>query len=1337
MSTRSRHRGGAAPANTIQFARTLEALLQSRSHGASTIARFRYQILYSLLRAFDLYDDATFDAVRFEGIEDVDLLDLKGLWLGDIHLQVKSSQSDQGWNWINREKVLDHFLEVHREDPRARFVLVTNCGFRGQLGELEAFCDGRLATLTPGLRRSLDEIAARVGVPGLDVSRFLAQVSFERIAEQEAVARLRAATVRHFALTAGNETLYLSRLFDRAVGWATERAAIGRRELEAERLQIDDWVGLGTENPAVRDRLVQPLAFDDQLPGEEPAGYYEGRRARPAHIAAALDAPRLAQQRAIEDTLRGEKVCVIRASSGQGKSTLLYRYALDHALPGTVYRLRTCAREEHIGPVVEYLRNRLALGLPVLLLVDNLGYGTRLWGAVAEELADEDVRILVTTREEDWFRYGGGAAVPERCFIRPQLTLQEARDIFRYFRERGATAPGVRGAEWAFELVAERRLLIEFVYLITHGRMLAERIEEQLAAIRDPDRGEDPAKLDALRLVAAAQVYGARVPAGALLAGVQFRQDPQSTLRALDHEFLEWNDGECEGLHLVRSEHLVSSLHGPLPIGHTLGRLLRLLDDRNLIPLVSNAFADPVVGDDGLIAALIERCRSEPPSLIVAVVDALFAACESRYFQAHRTLFDEAVALVGSSAVLLLSSSTLPSGDAGALAGLQAAAPDNPNLMALAELVSRFRCREEAGSHAALRTFLQALEDSLRPSGQGSLADTANLGHWYRALGVPAPHLDDFLAGVEWEEGVFTAGGDEGSLLLHTLHSRLPARYRAFVESHRDELLGRFKRRFDALTVELRDLDLRVEFVVDEAEGAEAPNAQAVARLQHARRWFPDRARYLSQGFYPSVGGVPQGLDDSRKELRAETLDLMLHAPRNAVYTRLVEDAYRPRLLAEWAENWRALRYATLRVAEAIVALYEAAYRGQQIDVSPFQTCLQEVAPLYRHSHGLPPRFAHRFATQERDLRRWSSSMYNFLGQFAEHDPTDRQSRLSFLLRLNLKEGIQRLPSLHGAFAAIAASEGDYIAMMALDRREAVVYPHLADLLDYWYDHWLASRRERLGRPRDTSRRWREGQRRAFADQVRQGLAPLAADGMRLHYPVAPLDEPPLTSLCLGWDVQDCGTWQTTQWPIIALAVASLPLTYDFLYLVPVIAGHRWRSHVVRIGRETLQRLARGEQVQDGIYPVTPPGGLAAVLPDLTIALLPDVQLVEDYERIVGALTRARNALHFALRLHPENADEVELLAQYRRTSATCAAEQSEAFRQLLAQATEYHAAAARQEWGELWEGASNYIGALGDLRTVAPDLATPTAVQAALGTLERRFTRYMNRRYLDPANSP
>jgi hypothetical protein len=97
----------------------LDAILKTRWGGAVNIRGIRYQILYSLLRAFDIYNQEDSNVfLRLEGIEDIDLI---GFHYQNEYVQVKSAGSS--WNWSQLKEPLKGFLPVHRNNDNCIFVL--------------------------------------------------------------------------------------------------------------------------------------------------------------------------------------------------------------------------------------------------------------------------------------------------------------------------------------------------------------------------------------------------------------------------------------------------------------------------------------------------------------------------------------------------------------------------------------------------------------------------------------------------------------------------------------------------------------------------------------------------------------------------------------------------------------------------------------------------------------------------------------------------------------------------------------------------------------------------------------------------------------------------------------------------------------------------------------------------------------------------------------------------------------------------------------------------------------------------------------------------------------
>ncbi len=1293
----------------IDVTQTLDTLLRSRYHGASNITGIRFQLLYSVLRAFDLYADVPAYEVRFEGLEDADVRGLqekvlREISIEDTYVQVKYIGVSKPLSWLDHEKILDHFIEVYLEHPNARFVLVTSLAIKSNLEDLVRYWHGQRASLSPYTDQIVRAIAARSHLDAADLPAFLRRVSFEHMREEELLERLRIAAVRSFDLTAGNEELYLSHLVDCTTTWAANRVVLQKQHLDAERIRVQEWIGLGVENPAVRDRLIQPLNL---IAEEIVEDYYEGKQARPGHILAALDAPRPSWQRAIEEALKRVHVCIIRASSGQGKSTLLYRYATDHFAPATIYRLQVCTREEHIGPLVDYLQNRLLLGVPLLVLVDNLGYQTRHWYHVAAALAGSSVRFLVTSREEDWYRYGLGASSFSREFVEPSLSPQEARAIYNDFSKRGKLAANVPSAGWAYEQIADKRLLLEFVYLITHGRMLAERIEEQIDTIEA--HGEDRAKMEVLRLVATAQIYGTHVSVASLLQHVNFQQDPDRTLNALEHEYIICTDGTCEGLHFVRSEHLVRALHTIVPVQHTVVRLFKILDAQNLIALVANAFADTELRGNDLLPVLVERCRDAQFSFVNPIIEALFLANEVVYVQTNKQVFDAAVERLGTWSLPLLISLTLPSGEVKSLRSLTQQYSDRPAIQVLSKLMQQIRSRETAGLQHFPRIFLEALLKSFLINDQESLTDIGLVCTWSYFFNASVPTLNTFLLGTHWETKLFQSDGESTALFLQALYQLLPNRYSQFVTAHRSALIRRFKLVTRTPSIQEKDGDIEVTFIVDEREGAEIPNDQAIRRLKLLRQWFPSYRCYRSQGLYPSTSGQKPKVDDSYKDMTGETLDLLnLHAPKNKLYLQIVEESYASVLAYDWEKPWNALRRAALRFAQDIVALYKRAYRRRPFIMDQIVAQARELEGLQGKILSLPNRLKDAFASEQQVMNEWSSFLLNFVRQFVQHNLWNSQQQDSHLMRRNLKDVIKRLPSFHKAFSVLFKVEPDHFSMTALNKQESEVYVYLSGLLDYWFE----GHRPPIQHLENALKEWREEQRLAFAREVQESLTPLAQRGMQFLYPTGPAYDHPLIGLCLGYEVMDF-TQQIEQALLIINAFASLLAEYHFLYLIPVVHKQHVSVNVPRIAQQTVKQLAAGEGDVE-VYPVQLPENVHAVLPDLNTTSLLDVTLILELGELLVSLVAEQNKREFTRSMLDMQVEEEAQLMHYYEDEIQMR------LQQLLGQWTRQ---CLRQEAATMVE------------QLTQPNNVSTEEIQqftTDLSSLNILIAKYMNRKYLE-----
>lgn len=1299
----------------------LTQLLRGRFGGAANIAGIRYQLLYSVLRAFDLCQADAPDAVVLEGIEDVDL---QGLSLGNLYIQVKWSSSKQGLGWLKQKKLLERFVEAYLVDPHAHFLVVTNFGFKGGLATFAQYCNESRVDLPRRLRKDLLQICRSAGLPQEAFGQLLCRISFQQMSKEQVFREARAAIIKCFDVAAGNEELYLMALLSEVADRATRRTFLSKEDLEAMRLRIQDWIGLGPVNPAVQQGLIVPLVFEIE---PHPEDYYEGKNARPGHIVAGLDAPRPDWIRQIEDVFSRVRVCVLRTSSGQGKSTLLYRYAYEHYHPDTTFILKTFNDENMLGPFRQFLQGRLTLGLPLLVLIDNLSFSTRYWHRLVGELAGEDVFFLIATREEDWYRYAEGESKFVWETIMPEMSLDEARRIFACFQRQGKIASNVPSAEWAYEQVTERRLLIEFVYLITQGQMLAERLEDQIRAM---DRlQEDPAKLQVLRLVSAAQSYGARIRVSDILALVYFQGDPQAALASLEREYILRTDGYYEGLHFIRSEHLVKLLHDPVPLEQTLSQLIPVLDIENLEPLITNAFASPKLDHEELLKALVERARGENVAFINRCLEALFYADETLYFYQHKELFDRAFQLAGPSALFMMSGSTLPAADLD-IVGEMAELFGNrtPHILEMRDMAGRFTPRGELGHERLGAGFLQRIEPSLNEENLlADLGQVADLATWYAFYRVDSPSIRQALDGQAWEPKVYTSSRDAAAVFLKALFQLVPARYREFLRADKERLFGYFKVLTETPTIQEEDQDIRIEFIVDESSEV-SPHDQALSRLQRLHQFFPVYEHYCSKGLYPATVNMEIPVDDTRKAIPADTLQRSLDAKRNSIYMKIVDNHYAAKLIHDWAEHWNQVRRQALALVEALIRGYQLVYRGREFNTSQLNSLITELDASLRTAPKLPKALEEQFARQQKAMEDWQHPVEAFVRQYSEHDPNDGNAQASRLMRHNLREALKALPDMQSAFESILRAEGQHLELPDHTEQELRAYGFLADLLDFWFKQ----PRRRITDLRVTVRQWKQSQINAFAQAVRLAMQPLMAQGLEFHFPTAPLIDHPLVGLCLAYEVVDF-TRRNEHLALILSQLAEVSSHYDFAYLMPAINGRPVWPKVHRVRQDNIQQLAAGiaQDYTWAILPVDPPRDMFDLLPSLRNELLPEMALVVKYMELRAALLALRNKVLFVkTRLNPTR--EFEAAPLEKQLCDYKAEEQGlfEQIEQLKTQVRQFTTVdVAADEWSALWTYASSAIAALHNLAAIDAGRLAPQAIGDDAG-FDALLARYMNATY-------
>lgn len=662
-----------------------------------------------------------------------------------------------------------------------------------------------------------------------------------------------------------------------------------------------------------------------QALGEE---YYQGIAARYEHIVADLDVVRDAKQQQLAQAIEGNHVVVVHGASGQGKSTLAYRYLHEYFPEHCRYQVQRIESVTHALSVATALLGHVeAVGVLLAIYLDIAPSDTG-WEELVRRLAHhERIRVLITMREEDWRRTTISAAEMSVGQVSLSFDEAEAQDLHAGLVAHRQPVHLLTFTD-AWAEFGGAGPLLEFVHLVTQGTTLRARLEQQTQRLKDEVRTQKltASELTLLRLVSVAGATGARLHAVRLAQHLQL-EAPDRTLDLFEQEYLlrVSTDGTYVGpLHPVRSTMLTELLSDTAfsPITQSAVECLALLVEDDLERFLLHMF----VHYPDAVEALANSVASWQPERWVAlggVARALLWLGLADYVEENRAVLSDAFAEAGEGALYLLDfdvARLLPGGTNELLEKLES--------LTSAEWKQRtaaLRARQTPTSHAfdRLATYLRGRTVGPQiPSTEGdwiALAEVAYwLGHlqivWPLSAWLPERILNDAVAALDLETLADVVLG---------LSSGYGEAFPAWLASQRERLVGRF--RAETLTVAFEDDGSKVtaHFVIEADPVRTAPQQihlrtqdprnpwhnAALQRIYLMRRLFPDREAYACQGYGHRIMPWELPTDDTRKTGIPRT---QLHphwaTALNATFRGLAKRRMRPTTWAVYAQGLLHLR---------------------------------------------------------------------------------------------------------------------------------------------------------------------------------------------------------------------------------------------------------------------------------------------------------------------------------------------------------------------------------------------------------------------------------------------
>ncbi len=893
----------------------IQELQESRDGGQIALRGYSYQFLYSCNLILSSGSDTIF---TLEGIEDIDTIKCSDGNKTITHIQLKFSTKRQDASFM--DSVLKNYLEAYLVDKERHFKLVYD--FSVATGNLSKLFTGNLDKSSKEFwKTKVDNIRKETSLwnwRNFDFEDFIQRLSFENVKKDSLEKSIEDSLIKNFEINTDNISLFANGIKLLCFDKMESRGELSYQEITQciEAIKFD--ISKGPQNPA--HAWIQRLQFSKS--DGYSSDYYEGKKATPSDIANNLPVIRPIVEKEIVDSINENTITIIKTSSGQGKTTLALRAISLLTKEYTPYQITRCNNDAELGHIVEYFRMRTRTGEKPLILLDNLDAHLSEWNLLTQLMQTSvayHYKFLITSRENDWYNYGGDISnLHHLNIIKPTLSEKEAESIYNTLKKAEKLHADITDWKKAWSKIADRQLLIEYVYLLTHGEMIAERISAQMKEIGNASAGGT--KFEILRKVCFADVCGIKLETKALIRGLSANPDTDigEVLKSLSDEFLVHISSEgdyIEGLHPVRSQHIVNRLHEYIALDETALAIAKIASVSDISVLFSH-YPEFDFNKDSFYANVVNMWLSEPDfTRLVHAIRGAFSGSVMQYFKTNKALFDDAYKHGG---LLLVATELCPftkfeglEHEVNTLEKMAEMMPDNPNIQHMVDLrdsIPKFRT-----SKTDIYCLSSALYSQLKEIDFTHISDIesyAVIVDWLYNIDpsmnlTPKISLSDLWAKAE-NHSLKTV-----SSLMYSAFCGNKDEYSTFVTANLQRIIGYLKRKTNSHKLQVSDdnKEIKVEYLL-RASDITKGNNESVSRLTDICRTLPIFETYCSDAIKPQIDLLAsyQIPNDAHKEMPKRNLIITFHQEFNGLWLRTIESNYEFDTVNAWIDHWIDVR---------------------------------------------------------------------------------------------------------------------------------------------------------------------------------------------------------------------------------------------------------------------------------------------------------------------------------------------------------------------------------------------------------------------------------------------
>ncbi|MFI3169583.1 MAG: hypothetical protein R3Y06_06560 [Faecalibacterium sp.] len=926
--------------------KTIQAIHESRTGGQVALSGFSYQMLYSCYLILGEIDSLA--KVSLEGIEDIDTISCEDRAKNELHIQIKYSSVKQDASFM--KPVLKNMLEVYLVDKNRDFKMVYDFSVaKGNLSKLlEGSIDESSRVYWNGIITEIKNNTKSWDWRDFECDSFIDSITFQKVKRELLEAEIEKYLIEKYCITTGNVNLFANGLKVCCLEKMSNRDFMDKLQLDKLIQHIKDDVEKGTQNPA--HNWIQHLVFE--CDGGEDISYFEGKKATSKDIANGLPVRRKNLENEVKTSIRANKVTVIKASSGQGKTTLALQVAFDLKEEYTVYQISWCNDTRELNSIVMYFESRMKLGEKVLILVDNLDSHLSEWNKLAQIMQEriyQNYKILITTREDDWYHYVGDISnVKSLNIVKILLNEQDAEEIYKKLRKSDNVHSTIGDWKTAWSDVKDKQLLIEYVYLLTHGEMLTNRISEQINQINRSGAGK--IKCDLLRIISFADVCGIKLSVKKLISLFEefTEYDFGEVLKSMENEFLikvDEREKYIEGMHPVRSQHIVDRLHEFVDVEGTAIRVAKISDKGYLSQLFSN-FPRLIKNKEEFYSEIVNSLWSNGIDLLVLMIQGVFSGSVMEYYRQNRAFFDDADEHAG---LMIVATEICPFVDfrefnykLDILSSLKKTV-NSENLAYLSNVVDSMPniVLSETDCHMLCKVIFEQISKCNMDELGGDYESFAFIADWLLNIDEEL-NLAKMISLDELWSNTTGKSLQTISKLMYLCFCGDKEAFLSFVTGNLPMIFAYLKEATESIEVYATEdmSSVHVNYILP-CDMLKKANDESVNRIKIICRTLPIFETYCADAMKPknkclSNYKIP---DDAHKAMPIKNVAIMFHQEFTVVWSNTIMSNYEFNSVKEWLEFWLSVRKDVVELAkkcdEFMFRLLEgkqAATLGAEID---------------------------------------------------------------------------------------------------------------------------------------------------------------------------------------------------------------------------------------------------------------------------------------------------------------------------------------------------------------------------------------------------------------------